>query len=107
MSASKSRIAYEDCYKLFEQALISRAGIRIKLPNAGDSYSLRVRLNQARRIDRVDNMETYPEGHRLYGRSQYDQIVVRRGETDGQHWLELLKIDEIVYDVEELGEAAE
>lgn len=107
MSTSKSRLGYVDCFELFDKALNANKGVRINNLDAGSSWRLRLRLNKARRIDRIDNTETYPEGHLLYGRSLYDKIVITRAQDEDGWYLELIKVEGIVYDVEEIKEAAE
>jgi hypothetical protein len=43
---------------------------------------LRLRIHQARAIDRAENAMTYPDDHPLYNRSPYDCLVCRIEEAD-------------------------
>jgi hypothetical protein len=83
MSLSNSRLAYEDCYKLLDQALDEDRGIRIEVNDLAAANYLRMRIHHARTIDRQENKVTYPDkDHPLHGRSPYD-ILIARIEGDG------------------------
>lgn len=111
MTLPTSRLAYTDCYNAFDQAVADRKGIRIRMPSQDKAIYYRMRLNQARKIDRRDNCEIYEEGHALHGRSAYDAIVIRLlPEVDdddvptGNWWLYLQKQEIIPGIVESLSE---
>lgn len=96
MGMSTSRLAYSDCYELMEKAIVDQKGIRIKFASFDDAFHYRLRLHNARKIDRNDNFHTYEEGHKMHGKSPYDQLVMRI-ETVGQNgkegcWLKLEKL---------------
>lgn len=77
MPTSTSRLAYEDCFSYFSEALDDPRGVRILLAKPGDAHQLRVRMNAARVLDREANAETYDPSHPLFGRSEFDQVMVR------------------------------
>lgn len=77
MSLPDSRLAYTDCFAMFERALNDPAGIRIRADERGHAFHLRMRLHKARQIDRDDNARTYERGDPMFGKSIYDQFVIR------------------------------
>lgn len=104
MSASTSRLSYSDCYDILDQAVANTQGIRVQVPDLGAGNNLRLRLHQARKLDREDNKETYPEGHKLHGRSIYDPLVNRLKEIRGKWWLYIEKMSAESLIIEPLGE---
>lgn len=94
MSLSDSRLSYGDCYPFLDQALADPKGARVFLDTYKQAFTFRVRLHQARKIDRKDNKEIYfdkPDAP-LYGRSVYDALrmrLVRAAPEDGDdaYWL--------------------
>lgn len=99
MTISISRLAYEDCYKVMDAALDDAVGARVKFSDHGMAMFFRMRLNQARKIDRKDNMQLYEEDHPLYGRSAYDKLVARVEDT----WVYVEKIGIDLGDIEPLS----
>lgn len=77
MSLSNSRNAYTDCYALLDKALDDPRGIRAEVPSLANAFRLRLRIHQARAIDRAENARTYPDDHPLHNRSPYDALVCR------------------------------
>jgi hypothetical protein len=92
VTASTSRLAYDDVFECYDRALKDEFGIRIKFESHGDIMHFRSRLNVARSIDRKDNREIYPRDHPMHGVSQYDRIICRVREVDGVWWLYMLPI---------------
>ena len=107
MVTSSSRLAFSDCFDLLEQAISDQKGIRIKFDSYDDAFNFRLRLHSARRIDRVENRLTYPEGHPMWGRSVYDSITCRIRKTGDQAWLRLERTDAREFEVESLSEPEE
>jgi hypothetical protein len=109
MSCSTSRLAYADAYDCFDQALDSKTGIRIAFRSRGEATYFRMRLHQARSIDRQDNAKLYETDHQMHGRSSYDpiQLKLRQIEDKWYVYLELitgagkLKIEPIEEEVPE------
>lgn len=89
MSLSTSRHAYLDCLALLDKAMAEPRGIRAEVPTLAAATHLRMRIHQARAIDRNDNAKTYDPDHPLHGRSPYDILVVRIEETPDRVWLYL------------------
>jgi hypothetical protein len=77
MTISDSPLSYKDCYDAMERALEDAKGIRLRVNRVQDAYHLRMRLNQARAINRKENRRTYDPEHHLYGRSIYDRLMFK------------------------------
>lgn len=106
MSLSSSTLAYTDCFRVFEQALADPNGVRVLLPNMNAATFLRMRLHKARQLDRDNNLKVYTENrdHPLYGKSQFDGLVIKiRQEGEGTY-LYLEPVDTLEYEVEGLSE---
>lgn len=87
MSVSTSRLAYTDCYEVFDRALLSATGIRLPMASMDVATNFRMRMHQARKIDRQDNLKTYPDDHPMHGQSQYDKYTVRLLTYEDGTWL--------------------
>ncbi len=95
MSLSTSRLAYTDCYELLDRAVEDTRGIRASVPTQAAATHLRMRIHQARAIDRSENAKTYAVDHPMHGRSPYDIFTVRIEESPACFWLYLdrFKVD--------------
>jgi hypothetical protein len=107
MAVSTSRLAFSDCFELLERAINDAKGIRIKFATFDDAFAFRLRIHKARQMDRVENKELYEEGHKLYGRSVYDQLTCKIRNFDGGSWLRIERLDAIEHYVESLSEEPE
>jgi hypothetical protein len=87
MATSTSRLAFTDCFSVFDRALASAEGIRISFSTEGDAKHFRTRLHSARAIHRNDNAETYPAEHPMHGHSEYDSLVVKLRSNGEGHYL--------------------
>lgn len=87
MPLSNARLAYQDCFDIFDAALNDEKGARVEMPDVEQATFLRMRLHNARKIDRKDNTEVYSEGDPMYGQSIYDKLTVRIREVGGKIWL--------------------
>jgi hypothetical protein len=108
MGMSNSRLAFSDCYELMEKAIEDQKGIRIKFATEQDAWLYRLRLHNARKIDRKDNEEIYEKGHAMHGKSVYDALIMRlRPVPNGtsQCWLRIEKISIDDLEIESLSEA--
>lgn len=103
MSLSNSRAAYADCYKLLDAALADPRGIRAEVPSLNNAFRLRLRIHQARSIDRLDNARTYPDDHPLWNRSPYDSLVCRV-ESGDRCWVYLDKVQVEIATIEPIPE---
>ena len=100
MTFSHSRLAFADCFKLFDEAIASEKGIKFPVKSRKQAYHMRNRLNHARRIDRRDNKETYLDPtHPLHGRSVYDVLTVIM-QYDMTWWLLIEKVEEREYQIQ-------
>lgn len=111
MPVSNSRLSYSDCFTLFEKALEDTKGARFQVAgggNYGDSHHFRLRMHQARSIDRKDNRELFQLGDPLFGRSVFDPLVIQiKQDTEGLWWI-YVKHTEIDADqIEALSELGE
>lgn len=87
MSVPTSPRAYDDCYELLDKALESPNGIRVRRSSWDVCNHYRMRLHQARKIDRQKNAMTYEPDHAMHNASQYDSIAVRIREAGGMWYL--------------------
>ena len=104
MVTSTSRLAYSDCFDLMDKAIADPKGIKVKFAAGEDAWHFRIRLHTARKIDRLDNKDIYEQGHRMHGRSVYDQLTMRIRKADDHAWLRLERIDARVFEIESLTE---
>lgn len=104
MPTSNSRLSYVDCFEILDKATVNKLGIKFLVPDHGAGNYLRVRLHTARKIDRQDNREAYEEGHKLFGRSIYDPLVIRLKQEDNKWWMYIEKYSAEALNIEPLGE---
>lgn len=104
MVTSTSRLAYSDCFDLMDKAIADPKGIKVKFAAGEDAWHFRIRLHTARKIDRLDNKDTYDQGHPMHGRSVYDQLTMRIRKADDHVWLRLERIDAREFEIESLNE---
>jgi hypothetical protein len=102
MTFSASRLAFADCFKLFDDAVASDKGIKFRIKNRRQAYHYRNRLNHARRLDRRDNYSTFTDpDHPLHGRSIYDGLTVVIL-FDGSWWLMIEKVESREFEIQPL-----
>lgn len=77
MSLPTNRFAFLDCYDIFDKAIETANGVRVPVKDHDSALHLRMRLHQARKINRQDNLAQYEPGHPMYGCSAYDPLVIR------------------------------
>lgn len=104
MSTSTSRLSFQDCFDLLDQAIADPKGVRVKFAENGDAWQFRLRIHAARKLDRKANAETYAEDHAMYGRSAYDVITARIITDSNGIWLYLKKLDIKDLQVESLSD---
>lgn len=108
MSLPDSRLAYTDCFEMFEQALKDPAGVRVGCDSDAAAYHMRFRMHKARSIDRKDNFRTYDRDHHMSGKSTYDQFVIRvREDTEGKFWMYIERevLPTMIEPLSEVGDA--
>jgi len=95
--------AYTSEMEAFDRAKSAPSGIRIEFPDRIRAMAYRARLHGARVLDRKENSRVVDKTSPLYGKSDYDCIVVSiKEDTDGKWWLYLEKNEVIPGIVEEL-----
>lgn len=101
MPTSSSRFSYSDCLEIFDRALASERGVRLRFPDKGAARQYRMRLNKARSLHREDNAETYDAEHPLHGRSEYDIFIIKV-KQNGEGWEVLLEKNDVNMVIEDL-----
>lgn len=92
MSLPTSRGTYSDCFDAYDKALEQSRGIRMRYPDYGHAYFMRMRLHMARKIIRKENGLIYEPGHAMHNCSIYDPISVKiRAGDEGSYWVYLEK----------------
>lgn len=102
MSLPKSRQSYLDCYRFLDAALNDRGGARIKAVDVNNAYFIRMRIHQARQLNRDDNKRLYAEDHPMYGSSPYDRLVIRIKDEDGNVYIYAEHVANEMGDIEPL-----
>ena len=88
MTLPDSHMSFQAEFEILDRGLDSDKGVRLSMIDRSQAYTYRHRLNHARNLDRRKNMETYEKGSPLYGRSEYDKLVMRiRQDTEDGWWL--------------------
>jgi hypothetical protein len=93
-----------------EKAMEDPKGIRIKFATEEDAWLYRLRLHNARKIDRRENEENYEKGHGMHGKSPYDLLIMRLRQVlngNGSWWLRIEKLSIDNLEIENLSEANE
>lgn len=111
MPVSNSRLSYSDCFTLFEKALDDSKGARYQVNGGlsrGDAWQFRLRMHNARQIDRKDNKELYEVGTKLHGRSVYDPLLIQiKPDIEGLWWIYVVHTEIDGNDIELLSEVGE
>jgi hypothetical protein len=88
MSLSNSRLSYDDCYEVMDQALEAADGVRVGFEDREQAIFYRMRMNQARQLDRRFNGERYRGvDYPRRGRSSYDALSMRVRRVDDMYWV--------------------
>ena len=103
MSGSSSILAYIDCFDVMDRALDEPIGVRLRCDSESSAIYQRMRFNNARSIDRKANLEIYEKGHKLHGRSVYDQLKITYSFSSGYWWVALTRITMEAFHIESLG----
>lgn len=107
MTLSTSRLAFKDCYELFDLATSDPKGVKVRFNRQDDALHFRHRLHHARKLDREDSKRIYKPEEPMYGLSDYDKITVRIEKDDNGWWLRLTKIEAQTFDVVSLAQEEE
>lgn len=87
MPLPKSRLAYLDCFEIYEKAEASATGVRVRMADENAAVYFRMRMNNARAIDRRDNEDTYKPGEPLYKASTWDALMVTIKKVDDDYYV--------------------
>ena len=107
MALSESIAAYEDCYEVFDKAVRSSKGVRTLFGDKKAAGYFRIRMNQARVLQRRESMRMYPREDPRYGKSEYDKFrikLVEAAEGTGEWcvYVDPFGQKEEIMDIEEL-----
>ena len=104
MSLPTSLHAYVSEMEAYDQAKSKVRGIRISFgTNFSGAQAYRARLHNARVLDRKENTRGVASDHPMYGKSDFDNIIVSiRQDVDDNYWVYLEKNGDIPGKVEEL-----
>lgn len=92
MSLSISRQSYEDCYAVLDQALEAADGIRVGFNSREEATYFRMRMNQARQLDRKFNNQRYNGDDPRRRRSEYDPLSIRVRNIGDISWVYVEKV---------------
>lgn len=88
MSLPTTLQAYRDCEEVFDRALASGAGVRVRRTSYEHCYNYRSRMHMFRKLARAKNADIYPsKDHPMHGRSPYDHFTCRIKEDGGQWFI--------------------
>jgi len=103
VSVPTSLHSYTDCVELFDRALESKAGIRVRMDSGEAATNFRMRMHQARKLHREQNKLTYQPDHPMFGTSPYDAYTLRIRAEDNTVWLYLEPNLSVLDKVEDLS----
>ena len=87
MALPETMAAYDDCYSLYEAAQADGRGARALLPTYGEALMMRMRLNQARVLERRESARLYERTDHRHGKSENDKFKVTiRESVEGDGW---------------------
>lgn len=105
MTASASIKAYDDCFKLLEQAQEDEQGVRVEMRNGEEANFYRMRIHYARKLDRDKNRVVYEDPqHPMHGASAHDNLVCRIRTIEEKVYLYIEKNETVPGQVEALSE---
>jgi len=69
------------------QALEAPDGVRVGFADEDEATFYRMRMNQARQLDRRFNKTRFASDHPMHSRSEYDALMFRIRHSDGMYWV--------------------
>jgi len=87
MPVPTNRGTYGPYYEVLDRALDSQSGIRIECADKGSAFQYRVRIHAARTLDRELNKSSREPDDPSFGRSDYDNLIVRVRNNSGRWWV--------------------
>lgn len=107
MPLPKSLQSYQDCLDAMDKAMADPMGVRVKVEDFNKGHRLRMRMHQARNLDRQSNAKIYEEGHAMHGASVYDPLVVTIRTVGDQHYVYITPGGVRAEEVESLSEVGD
>lgn len=104
MTISDSKLAYLDCYKILDAAIDATGGCRVHVVDENAAIHLRMRLHQARKIERRENRKVYERDHPQHGASVYDGLIVRIKIIDEEAWVYVEKNTAAILAIESIDQ---
>ena len=89
MSLPNSLLSYTDCLEVLDKAVDDSAGIRVSFKTRDEAHVFRMRLHQARKLQRDENTLAYDVGDKMYGKSPYDGIKCTLRSLKSGHYVYL------------------
>lgn len=88
MALTEAIAAYTDCFEIYEAAHKSPKGVRVHIGDQKAAGIMRMRMNQARVLERKESKRLYDRTDPRYGKSENDKFRNRMLEdTEGEWWL--------------------
>lgn len=87
MSLPNTPLSYLDCFEVFDRALKDTEGVMVRMKSKDAATHFRMRMHQARRVDRHRNCQTYEMEHPLFNSSAYDPLYITIEDRDGVDYL--------------------
>lgn len=103
MSLPTSIGAYKEEFAVFDRAIDSQNGIRVPVSDANAANHFRMRLHQARQLDRKKNSQIYQPDDPLFRSSIYDPLVVTITEENGIAYVYLRRSSYVIGQIEDLS----
>lgn len=80
--------SFEDCIRLWDQAIASTKGVRAEFATYGAASNFRLRMNYARRLQREEACRLYPDDDPRWGKTSWDPYKITIAEdTEGSWWI--------------------
>ena len=74
MALSESMAAYTDCYEIYDAARDNPQGVRVLIGEYSQAGIMRMRMNQARVLERKEAKRLYDRTDPKYGKSENDKF---------------------------------
>lgn len=87
MSLPNTPLSYLDCFEVFDRALKDAEGVMVRMKSKDAATHFRMRMHQARRVDRQRNCQTYEMEHPLFNSSAYDPLYITIEDREDVYYL--------------------
>lgn len=99
MSMPRNTTSYPDIIEVFDRALDSPKGLRMKFATSSEATRWRGRANSFRMRDRQESERLYPPSEPQHGKSVYDPLMVKKV-SDLE--LEIVNLGNLTFAIEEI-----